>query len=110
MLHSYNLGSLSLTTSLWDGAASFIFFLNYTEGGSLRQDDGRRTGGGVEKTEGFSHQNAPFSESADSNVGVVFVPAIMGCVAWLRSVQRSVFKNLQCPKTSHLSIKRCNNI
>lgn len=74
----------------------------FMEGGSWCHDDGRRTRG-KSTGQGFTHQvlqSAPKfpSKRIDSKISVVFIPTTMGSVAWLSSVMRSKFKNLQYPK------------
>lgn len=60
--------------------------------------------------QGFSHQVLQSSPKSPSKRIDLFIPTTMGRVAWLGSVLKYKFKNLQYPKKTHLPTKLCNNI
>lgn len=111
MLQSYNLGSLSSTRGVFMGWGGF---LNIFQAGRISASGWWKTNWGGwwwgSAGQSFSHQvlqsASKFpSKRTDSKISVVFIPTTMGSVAWLHSAQKSRFKNLQCPKKSHLSTK-----
>lgn len=60
--------------------------------------------------QGFPYQVVERAPKYPSKRIDLFIPTTMGCVAWLGSVHKNTFKNLQHLKKSCLPTKLCNNI